>query len=73
VVIPDYPYLIRLVAAIYHYELIDQAKEKWKNPVKRHIQSNGIFHVRQRLAVRVGQPRKTSKVHPNAQIGALDV
>jgi len=41
--------------------------------VKGHVKRNRVFHVRQRFAVSIGQAREAAKVHPHAQIGALDM
>ena len=41
--------------------------------IERDVKRNGVFHVRQRLAVGVREPRKASQVHPHVQDWSLDV
>lgn len=41
--------------------------------VKTDVKHGGIFQVRQRLAERISQARKSAKVHPHGQVVAFDV
>jgi hypothetical protein len=41
--------------------------------IERDVQSDGVFHVRQRLAVGVREPRKPAQVHPYVEVRSLDM